>query len=136
MHANDLSAVLTLAAQLGHPSILFDLESRFRILQNDTTSGLFVGVIENEVMAFMQLSHATTLMSGARAELNALVVLDTYRSRGYGRHMLEYAFGWARERGLPKIRLGSRTQRTEAHRFYERAGFTVEKSWLVFSKPV
>lgn len=137
MAASDLQAVVPLAAQLGYKSSLEELESRFLYLAGDESTGLFVGVSEeNLVIAFMQLQESSSLMTGPRAELNAIVVDQSVRGRGLGKQMMKVAEDWVRLRRLPKVRLGSRTSRKDTHEFYKKSGFTVEKEWFVFSKPV
>jgi len=41
---------------------------------------------------------------------------------------------WARERGAVTLRVGSRTTREGAHRFYEREGYTLAKTSHWFQK--
>ena len=41
---------------------------------------------------------------------------------------------WARERGAVKLRVGSRTTREGAHRFYEREGYALAKTSHWFQK--
>jgi GNAT superfamily N-acetyltransferase len=57
------------------------------------------------------------------------VVVDAAaRGRGYGETLMRAAIDEARRAGCYKIALTSRLRRTEAHRFYERLGFTAESS--------
>ena len=67
-------------------------------------------------------------------EVNGLVVDRDVRSRGVGRLLLERAEEWARDRGVPLIRLWSTTTREGAHRFYERHGYTRIKTQHAFVK--
>jgi GNAT superfamily N-acetyltransferase len=55
-----------------------------------------------------------------------VVVDEAQRSRGYGAALMRYAIEEARKAGCYKVALTSRLHRSEAHRFYERLGFTVE----------
>ena len=62
---------------------------------------------------------------GSRYALVENVVVDAAeRSAGYGGMLMRYAIGEARRAGCYKLTLTSRLQRDDAHRFYERLGFT------------
>ena len=53
------------------------------------------------------------------------MVVDSARQRhGYGRLLMEYAFGRAREAGCYKVQLASTGTRAAAHHFYESKGFS------------
>ena len=52
-----------------------------------------------------------------------MVVDKAYRSRGIGRALMDHAAGIAQTAGCYKIMLGSNKKRTDAHRFYHRAGY-------------
>lgn len=55
--------------------------------------------------------------------LEFMVVDEPYRNRGIGRALTDRAAELARKAGCYKIMLGSNKKRTEAHRFYRKAGF-------------
>lgn len=133
---SDLPQVLPLAEQLGYSCSLPELNERFINLSNDLKTGLYVGETQDQIIAFMQIQETSTLMTGRRAELNAIVVDKGFRGKGAGREMMVFAEKWVKAKGLPKLRLGSKTSRTDTHEFYKRIGFTIEKSWYVFGKSV
>lgn len=133
----DLHAVIPLINQLGYDCSLEALQKHYSHIGKDETVGLFVGISdEGQVIAFMQVNEHATLISGRRAELDSLVVDESRRGHGLGKKMVRAAEEWVRERKLSKLRLGSRTSRKEAHEFYKRYGFAIEKEWFVFSKRV
>ncbi|MGI5214484.1 GNAT family N-acetyltransferase [Plantactinospora sp. CA-290183] len=61
---------------------------------------------------------------GRRASIEDLVVHPEWRSRGVGTILLTTARAWAHEQGADYVFLESGVTRTEAHRFYLRAGAT------------
>jgi GNAT superfamily N-acetyltransferase len=65
------------------------------------------------------------LSSGLTLYVDDLVTGAAYRSKGYGKVMLEWLVGQARERGCDTFSLDSGTQRQEAHAFYFREGMRV-----------
>lgn len=135
MALSDLPSIVPLAEQLGYKCSHESLIERFNQFDQEG-SALFIGEVSHAVMAFMQVQENLTLMSGKLAELNAVVVDEQFRGKGYGKQMMKMAEEWVKARGLPKLRLGSRSSRTESHEFYKKYGFTVEKTWFVFSKTV
>lgn len=136
MTADDMEAIVPLASQLGYKSTCEELNSRFSSLQNQEDLALFVGEVQGSIIAFMQIQETSTLMTGKRAELNAIVVDEQMRGKGFGKLMMTAAEDWVRSRGLPKLRLGSRTTRTDTHSFYKKYGFSIEKTWFIFSKSI
>ncbi len=59
-----------------------------------------------------------------------MVVDKERRSEGIGEHLMSAAENWARERGLTHIELSSNSQRVDAHRFYEKQGFSRANAYL------
>jgi GNAT superfamily N-acetyltransferase len=52
-----------------------------------------------------------------------MVVNEAHRSRGIGQALLDRAAELAQEAGCYKIMLGSNKKRSDAHRFYRKAGY-------------
>jgi hypothetical protein len=48
--------------------------------------------------------------------------------------LVERAAVWAREQGLARLRVRSRSERRDAHRFYERLGFRRSKQQQVLDR--
>lgn len=78
------------------------------------------------VVATLQMTFLPGLARrGAwRAELEAVHVAAAQRGRGLGAALIRWAVEEARRRGAALVQLTSSTSRTDAHRFYERLGFT------------
>jgi len=73
-------------------------------------------------------------VSEGTAEVGGLVVDSQSRGRGIGRSLMAAAEAWTRERGYSQLMLRSNTIRTEAHRFYQKLGYTIVKSQHKFQK--
>ena len=65
------------------------------------------------------------LVSGVTMYVDDLVTGERFRSRGYGKTMLDWLMAYARERGCATFSLDSGTFRHEAHAFYFREGLRV-----------
>ena len=74
-------------------------------------------------------------MSGPpRADIGALVVDAQKRKLGVGRRLVSAAESWAKEQGYSRMWLSSQTKREEAHEFYKRLGYSINKTSYFFEK--
>jgi GNAT superfamily N-acetyltransferase len=53
-----------------------------------------------------------------------LITAFIHRSKGYGHELLSYIERWGKEQGCTCMGLTSAFHRVDAHRFYEREGYT------------
>ncbi len=73
-----------------------------------------------QVIVFTHLQHR-----GAKcAEVESVHVRADLRSRGFGEQLMRAAESWARDRGCYRLQLTSNVARHDAHRFYERMGYS------------
>jgi GNAT superfamily N-acetyltransferase len=99
----------------------------FEAIDADPGNELIVGEdAEGAVVATCQLTFTPGLSRGGtwRMTIEAVRVRTDQRGGGIGREMMAYAVGRARDRGCRIVQLTTDKRRTEAHRFYERLGFT------------
>lgn len=66
------------------------------------------------------------LAGGRYLEIEDLVAQPDARSRGYGGHLFDWLVDVAKANACDHVRLVSRLQRADAHRFYERKGMVKE----------
>ena len=128
----DAAAVAELVVQLGYPLTAEGAAQRIREIGND--EALFTAVVDNKVVGLIQVSRMTGLEHEPRAEIRALVVDEKQRGGGIGKALVEKAEAWARERGLPMMRVRSNVKRERMRIFYERNGYAVIKTQNVFEK--
>jgi GNAT superfamily N-acetyltransferase len=136
MKSTDLPTILLLAEQLGYPNTLADLKSRFEEIKENYEYALFVAKTEpNQIVGYIQINKDPhTLLSSSRAEIAALIVDKDIRGKGVGAELLKYAETWAQENHLNLVTVCSNIKRTDAHRFYQRNGYEIVKSWHLFIK--
>ncbi len=65
-----------------------------------------------------------------RAQVEAVRIAAGHRSRGLGQAMLSWTITEARRRGWGLVQLTTDKTRTDAHRFYQRFGFTASHEGL------
>ena len=137
MLESDADAVHRLAVQLGYPTQPATTLARVRAVLASQIADAFVAEdAEGRVLGWAHVFAAPFLESGPNAELGGLVVEEAARGRGIGTALLARAESWARERGIRKLCLRSNVVRTEAHAFYQKLGFTVQKSQFKFQKEI
>lgn len=98
----------------------------FAAIDTDPAQLLVVATDGLDVVATMQLSFIPGLArrGASRAQVEAVRVAASHRSRGLGAAMLQWAIDEARRRGCALVQLTTDKTRADAHGFYERLGFT------------
>lgn len=132
--AADLPAVRDLAAQLGYEATLGELAERLPPLEHSPSHAVLVADDSGSIAGWIHVEASHALIHAPCAEIVSLVVDDGRRGRGVGALLVRAAEAWARSRGLNRIRVRCRVEREDAHRFYEREGFALEKTQRVFTK--
>lgn len=87
---------------------------------------LFVAMIDNEVVGTFQTTLITSLTGRGATNLTVEAVHTRHdrRGMGIGAAMVRHAIGQGRANGVRLVQLMSNAAREDAHRFYERLGFS------------
>jgi N-acetylglutamate synthase-like GNAT family acetyltransferase len=130
----DLPRIVELLSQLslddGRDSPADPLPESYRTalreIQADPRQQLLVAEAEGRLVATATLGIVPNLSYRGKpwAFVESIVVDDWARGRGYGEALVRYAIQEARRAGCYKVSLTSNKRRSEAHRFYEKLGFT------------
>jgi GNAT superfamily N-acetyltransferase len=98
----------------------------FEAIEKDSNQELIVAEMEGEVIGTLQLMFLPSIsyQGGKRAQVESVRVAKRLRGQGIGAKMMEWAIERARQRGCHLMQLTSHKSREDAHRFYERLGFT------------
>ncbi|WP_231642417.1 GNAT family N-acetyltransferase [Nocardia sp. NRRL S-836] len=106
----------------GDPAYL----TAFEVIDADPHQFLAVAVAGEEVVGTLQLTFTSGLsrLGMTRATVEAVRVRSDQRGGGLGERLLRWALNEARARGCGMVQLTTDASRTDAHRFYERLGFT------------
>lgn len=137
MTFGDADQVAALAGELGYPSTRAQIEARFRGIEGNDDSRVFVAADpDGRVWGWVHVLGHHLMVSEGQAEVGGLIVDSRARGVGIGRSLMAAAEGWARERGYAGLMLRSNTIRTEAHRFYQDLGYTIVKTQHKFQKPL
>jgi GNAT superfamily N-acetyltransferase len=103
-----------------------DYDNALKAIDADPNQEMFVVEDGGTPIGCFQLSYLPGLMRRGmwRGMIEVVHVSDDRRNRGHGSQMMQWALERCRERGCGMVQLTSNKKRTDAHRFYERLGFS------------
>ncbi|MET9547436.1 GNAT family N-acetyltransferase [Streptomyces sp. NPDC006627] len=130
--ADDLPAIVAMLADdpLGatreSPDDLTPYVAAFQRLADDPNQRLVVAVREGRVVGTLQLTIVPGLSrkGATRSIIEGVRVHADERGSGLGTRFIEWAIEESRRRSCQLVQLTSDATRTDAHRFYERLGFS------------
>ena len=98
----------------------------FEAIDTDPNQVLVVAERNDELIGTLQLTIIPGLSrrGSSRGLVEAVRVAASARGSGLGTTLMEWAVEESRARGCSLVQLTSDKTRTDAHRFYERLGFT------------
>ncbi len=111
-------------------------EAAFAEIDSNPRDALMVIESDGAVIGtfLLTLLPGLTGRANKRLQLRSVEVAAALRSRGIGARMLAFVEDYAQKHGAALIELTSNNTRPDAHRFYERNGYT--KSHAGFKKKV
>ncbi|MFJ9244310.1 GNAT family N-acetyltransferase [Streptomyces sp. NPDC101776] len=115
-----------LGAQRESPDDLTPYLAALDRLTADPNQHLVVAVREGRVVGTLQLTVVPGLSrkGATRSIIEAVRIHADERGSGLGTQLIEWAIAESRRQGCQLVQLTSDVTRTDAHRFYERLGFT------------
>ncbi|MHA7866668.1 MAG: GNAT family N-acetyltransferase [Salipiger thiooxidans] len=108
----------------------------FRRIDADPNQLLAVAERDGAVIGTLQITFLAGLsrLGATRGQIEAVRVAAQARGMGLGGTLIDWAVEQCRERGCVLVQLTSDASRKDAHRFYERLGFTA--SHVGFKRPL
>ncbi|MER5660913.1 GNAT family N-acetyltransferase [Streptomyces mirabilis] len=115
-----------LGAQRESPDDLTPYLAALERLSADPNQHLVVAVREGRVVGTLQLTVLPGLSrkGSTRSLIEGVRIHADERGSGLGTRFIEWAIEESRRQGCQLVELTSDATRTDAHRFYERLGFT------------
>ena len=143
---SDLDAVLVLLADDAVSAARGDVnrgddrpayERAFAAIDRDPAQLLLVAESADGVIGTMQLTLIPGLArrGAMRLQIEAVRVRSDRRSGGIGGRMIRWAMNAAPAAGAALVQLTSDAARVDAHRFYERLGFTASHVGFKYRPP-
>ena len=91
-------------------------------------NGCFWCLFDDEIL-IGTIALRTIDIENNTAELKRMFVLPEYQGKGFGRLLLNYAIGYAKEHNYNKICLDTRKQFSAAQHLYKSTGFQETKKY-------
>jgi GNAT superfamily N-acetyltransferase len=115
-----------LGAARESPDDLSPYLAALKRLAGDPHQHLVVAVRDGSVIGTLQLTLIPGLSrkGATRSIIEAVRIHADARGSGLGTRLIEWAVDQSRREGCRLVQLTSDASRTDAHRFYERLGFT------------
>ncbi|MFD8231195.1 GNAT family N-acetyltransferase [Streptomyces sp. NPDC059696] len=139
--ADDVPAIVAmladdpLGAQRESPDDLTPYLTALERLSADPNQRLVVAVREGKVVGTLQLTIIPGLSrrGATRSIIEGVRIHADERGSGLGTRLIEWAIEESRDLGCQLVQLTSDKTRTDAHRFYERLGFTASHTGFKLS---
>ena len=121
----DAKHVASLLAELGYPSKETDVRDRLRRSLNGKSSCFLLAQLESEIIGLVSAELVPYFPTGSTiCRVTALIVSTHYRGRRVGEKLVAGAVNFARKHHCSGIEITSAEHRLDAHRFYQRLGFS------------
>jgi GNAT superfamily N-acetyltransferase len=121
----DTKHVALLLTELGYPSTEAGVQERLEHTLHNDASCCLVAQSADDVIGLISAELVPYFPYGSTVcRVTALVVLPPHRGRGLGEKLLAAVTDFARRHHCVGIELTSGEQRVDAHRFYQRLGFS------------
>ena len=137
MEGTDASAVWQIITRsLGYDCGFETVQRRICELADDShyLSLVWANEDSGQVEGFLHACRYETLHRSGGWDVISLAVMPEAQGTGVGTELLACFEGEARRLGGTYVRLNSRVERTAAHAFYERRGYTCDKTQKRFIK--
>lgn len=121
----DAKHVASLLAELGYPSKETDVRDRLRRSLHRQSSCFLLAQFADEVIGLVSAELVPYFPTGSTiCRVTALVVSTHHRGRRVGEKLVAGAVDFARQHHCSGIEITSAEHRLDAHRFYQRLGFS------------
>ena len=131
--AADAEALADLMIQLGYETRTSEMEMRMEAIRADKNYATFVAVKAGKVCGMIgTFSCYSYEHNNPGGRILALIVAEEVRGHGIGGLLIAAAENDFAAKNIRRIAVNTHLRRTEAHEFYEKAGYT--KNGLRFVK--
>lgn len=128
----DQPAISILLNQLGYPGTETFLLQNLAVMLDQSISEVFVYELNEKVAGFIAVDFIPQLATkGDFARISCFAVDENARSKGVGRLLEEHCIQLATERKCDRIEVHCHSRRVDAHRFYERQGYTESPKYFI-----
>lgn len=130
----DYRDICTLSAELGYTYPAEKTEQRIRFLLENTRDIILVAEACGRAVGYIHASPYETMYHDPIMNILGFVVTEEKRGSGIGHLLITEIERLAKENGFTGFRLTSGDYRIGAHRFYEKHGYTTNKTSKKYTK--
>jgi ribosomal protein S18 acetylase RimI-like enzyme len=135
--AGDMAALADLMTQLGYETRASEMEMRMETIRANKNYATFVAVSEGKVCGMIGTYTCYTYEHNSpSARILALVVSENMRGRGVGEALIATAEKYLAQKNIRRVAVNTHFERTRAHEFYEKLGYTKNGFRLVKELPM
>jgi N-acetylglutamate synthase-like GNAT family acetyltransferase len=131
-HPGDILSLTALTIQLGYAAEEKQIEIRFNRILQEREHQVWVAITENKVSGWVHAFITHRIESDSFVEIGGLVVDDRKRGNGIGQQLVAAVHQWAIQTKHSKVRVRSNVLRQQAHSFYQKMGYELNKEQKVF----
>ncbi len=125
--SGDAEAIAQLITQLGYPCTDQQMRARLAAMAEEDQHETFVAEIDGTVIGMVGAFVCRIYEEDAPVgRILALGVDEELRGQSIGSLLLREAENWMRSQGVAALLVNSGNHRTDAHRFYEAAGYAAK----------
>ena len=130
----DYRDISTLSAELGYSYPAEKTEQRIRFILGNTKDIILVAETGGKAVGYIHASPYELMYHDPIMNILGFVVTEDKRGSGIGHMLITELEKLAKEIGATGLRLTSGDYRTGAHRFYEKHGYTTNKTSKKYTK--
>jgi GNAT superfamily N-acetyltransferase len=137
VEAGDMDALANLITQLGYETRASEMQMRMETILRDKNYATFVAVSQGKVCGMIgTFTSYSYEHNSPAARIIALVVSEKMRGRGVGAALIAAAETDLAQKNIRRVSVNARFERTRAHKFYEKRGYTKNGFRLVKELPL
>lgn len=130
----DYREICSLSAELGYSYPAEKIEQRIRFILENTEDIILVADAGGKAVGYIHASPYYLMYHDPIMNILGFVVTEEKRGAGIGHLLITEVERLGKERGFTGFRLTSGDYRTGAHRFYEKHGYTTNKTSKKYTK--
>lgn len=131
-HIGDAHDINRLSEQLGYPLPVAETHQHLEKILANKNEIVYVAETANKVIGWIGVYKILHLVSGFTCEVAGLIIDKNFHRYGAGRLLINKAIEWSSSQQTKNMRVRTNIIRKEAHRFYEKLGFTEVKEQKVY----
>jgi GNAT superfamily N-acetyltransferase len=132
---DDAAAIAALVGELGYSASAGDIAARLPLLLDSDRYFLVVAAAaDGALLGLINAERRLNIESGTAYEITGLVVASSARRARVGSALVAAAEAWACAHGARAMRVRSNVVRPEAHAFYARLGYGLQKTQHCYAR--